>query len=636
MGYFMIRLQAQDLYHFSCRVFHHLRRVTRLLLLDFVIVWIAYALMFLLRSFSASLNLEHSLPVILLSSLILVASLFMFGVYRRIWSRSSGYEVSLIILSVLFASSIMLFFNLVTGNRPLPLSIILLGNMGSLVGFVAVRYRTRLLSGLYWRFRVVFFHEFPVLGTRVLIVGAGETGQSLALRLKHGGSNRLYSIVGFIDDDDEKQGMYVEGCKVLGKRDDITALAERHNPEMIIVAIHNISGPDLRDILNRCEQTNALIKVVPEFFVPLSSHESFMRDIQPEDLLGRRPIERHEGIDLSVLTHKVVLVTGAAGSIGSELSRQICDYEPKKLIILDNNESALHDLLIDLQARHHQLNIIPALVDITIEEAVYDVFNQYQPQLVFHVAAYKHVPMLERYPMEAVRVNVQGTRHVIEYASHFKAERFVLISTDKAVNPSSVMGASKRICELMLHAYSHLHKHTLFSSVRFGNVLGSRGSVVPTFNRQIDQGGPVTVTSPEMTRYFMSIPEAVNLIIHAAAITQGNDIFILRMGEVVRIVELAERMIRLRGLRPYKDVPIEFTSVRPGEKMHEELFYKDESPLDTVHPGILKLDAKLTQIDEQRFWQDLSQLAVNIADCPQNALDIMRRLIQQSEVLSPR
>ncbi len=330
-----------------------------------------------------------------------------------------------------------------------------------------------------------------------MIIGAGESGQTLAWRLKHRMSGGAYEIVGFIDDDPEKQNMFVEGCRVLGGRDEIIRIAEARNIDLIVVAIHNISGPDFRRVLTACESTKALIKVVPDLQELVNARQgaALLRDVQAEDLIGRNPITRHEAVDLAPVMDKVILVTGAAGSIGSELSRQIMLYKPTKAILLDNNESGLHDLVTELRSKFPAVELVPALVDITVRSSIHSIFESNRPQIVFHAAAYKHVPMLEYYPREALRVNIGGTRNVAELARDFGVERFVLISTDKAVNPSSIMGASKRVCELMLHALSKDKScQTLFASVRFGNVLGSRGSVVPTFNRQIDSGGPVTVT----------------------------------------------------------------------------------------------------------------------------------------------
>ncbi len=505
-------------------------------------------------------------------------------------------------------------------QRPMALMMVLMANGLALVGFVATRYRSRLLSGGLRRWRYVMRSGKQKM-TTVLIIGAGEFGQALALRFRqhHQPENMQYKVVGFIDDDPEKQGMYIEGSRVLGTRDDIERIAEERDVELVIVAVHNIPGVDFRDILTHCEHTKSMIKVIPDVFGLMSMRKgaALLRDVQAEDLLGRNTIGQHEGMDLSPVTHKVILITGAAGSIGSELSRQIMRYQPIKAILLDNNESGLFDLEMELRAAHPNIELIPALVDVTHQAALEAVFDTHHPQVVFHAAAYKHVPMLERYPNQAVQVNIGGTRNVAMLAESCGVERFVLISTDKAVNPSSVMGASKRACELLLHTLSAQSSGTLFTSVRFGNVLGSRGSVVPLFNRQIDRGGPVTVTHREMTRYFMSIPEAVNLIIHAASLTEGDNIYILQMGEVVKIVELAERMIRLRGLRPYEDIQIEFSGIRPGEKLHEKLYYGDEKPQPTIHPSIIQLNTWDDQFEGHAYLDRLNRLCETPNAAPQ-------------------
>jgi FlaA1/EpsC-like NDP-sugar epimerase len=404
---------------------------------------------------------------------------------------------------------------------------------------------------------------------------------------------------------------------VLGTRHEIPALVDKHNVALIVLALHNITGQELRAILNICERTNAVIKSIPDLYGLLNAPNSMMlRDVQPEDLLGRSLVTRHAEVDLSPVTEKDVLISGAAGSIGSELSRQIMDFSPRRVILLDNNESGLHDLTIELRARFPSVTIEPVLVDVSNGAALERAFAQSSPQVIFHAAAYKHVPMLESSPYEALRVNVGGTANMTRLAARFGVERFVFISTDKAVNPSSVMGASKRLGELMLHACRQQGGTTLFTAVRFGNVLGSRGSVVPTFTRQIQNGGPVTITDREMTRYFMTIPEAVNLIIHAACLTCGDDIFLLHMGEVVRIVDLAERMIRLRGLRPYIDIDIVPTGIRPGEKLHEELYTSDEKLKDTIHPGIVQIESWHGQFDRDTFWRHIDSLGNQTGDAP--------------------
>lgn len=607
---------------------NYYKRVIRHALIDTLIVFAAYTI-------TLSVQSIRNLPVILdsiyfvgLVAPILIITNYLFGVYQRIWERTSGHGITVIVNAVGAATLLLLPVVIFREREPFSVADVLVGNLLTLVGFVGVRYRSRLVSGFTWRWRVVWKREFPKHKTRVLIIGAGESGQVLAWRLKHRFADHDYNVVGFIDDDPEKLNMFVEGCRVIGTRNDIVRIAEEFKVDLIVVAIHNITGADFREILTTCETTNALIKVVPDLLAMVNAKRTtaLLRDVQVEDLLGRTPITRYEAVDLAPVTSKTILVTGAAGSIGSELSRQIMNYQPDKVVLLDNNESGLHDLVVEIQSQHPTIKLVPALVDITVKEAVRYIFEQHHPQMVFHAAAYKHVPMLEYYPGEALRVNIGGTRNLAEFAREYQVERFVLISTDKAVNPSSIMGATKRVCELMLHAISqHPSCNTLFASVRFGNVLGSRGSVVPTFNRQIDIGGPVTVTHQEMTRYFMSIPEAVNLIIHAACMTKGSDIFILQMGEVVRIVELAERMIRLRGLRPYKDIEVKFTGIRPGEKMHEELYHGVETPIETIHPSILQLRSSGENFDAQSFW---TQLGCFFEERPDNSVELLARLRQ--------
>ncbi len=614
---------------------NYYRRVVKYALVDFIVVFAAYMTAILMGTLDGPLDYVAIIRLTVVIAVVMIAMLYVFGVYQRIWARTSGHGVTVIINAVLAATLVMVPFALITQQRPFPVHVILMGNLLCLGGFVAIRYRSRLASSFEWRWKAVIRREFPKQRTRVLIIGAGESGQVLAWRLKHRIDNGTYDIVGFIDDDPDKQNMFVEGCRIIGSRDDIVNIAESQNIDLIVVAIHNITGPDFRQVLAACESTKALIKVVPDLQELVNARQgaALLRDVQAEDLIGRIAITRHEAVDLAPVTNKVILVTGAAGSIGSELSRQIMLYKPTKAILLDNNESGLHDLIIELRAKFPAMELVPALVDITVWSALQSIFEKHHPQIVFHAAAYKHVPMLEYYPREALRVNIAGTRNVAELARHYGVERFVLISTDKAVNPSSIMGATKRVCELMLHTLSEDPScQTLFASVRFGNVLGSRGSVVPTFNRQIDSGGPVTVTHQEMTRYFMSIPEAVNLIIHAACMTAGNDIYVLRMGEVVRIVELAERMIRLRGLRPYKDVEIKFTGIRPGEKIHEELFHGMEEPSETIHPSIMKVSTWAEGVDPKEFWAKIDRLATDVAEQQTNVIGKLLHLINYPQL----
>ena len=616
----------------------HFKRTLGWAVTDILIIFSAYTIAFSARAATAPLDYSQGFGFVLYVNVVMLALLYIFGVYRRIWFRTSGHDVNIIFNAVMLATLITTVTDIViSARRPLPLSVVLLGNALALVGFVAVRYRSRLISGLSWRWKAVWHRQFPQMPTSVLIVGAGEVGQLTALRLKHRApSGCAYRVVGFVDDDPEKQGMYIEGCPVLGACADIRPLVEHYKVELVAIAIHNIAGPDFCKILSYCENTNARIKVIPNMFALLScNHGSpLLRDVQAEDFLGRKAVGRHEAVDLEPVTNKVILVTGAAGSIGSELCRQLIHYDPVRLLMLDSNESDLHDLVVELENESTQGILVPVLADITNRQKLGWVFDHFRPQIVFHSAAYKHVPMLEYHPDEAIRVNIHGTRQVAEFARDYGVERFVLISTDKAVHPTSIMGASKRICELLMHALAQQNGHqTLFTSVRFGNVLGSRGSVVPTFTRQIEAGGPVTVTDRDMARFFMTIPEAANLVIHAACLTRGNDLFLLKMGDEVRIVELAERMIRMRGLRPYEDIQIKFTGARPGEKLCEELVSGSDIPVETLHPDIIQLLSHSHGFQPEAL---LAQLDTLEYDWRANSTDVCAQLLAiASQVVNP-
>ncbi|MBN2472521.1 MAG: polysaccharide biosynthesis protein [Anaerolineae bacterium] len=595
---------------------------------DALVMLFAYAIAFFARTVVTPRDFINSLGFVWFCIFVMLTAFYVLGLYHRIWRYTSGHEVARIVFGVtaVTAFTLVVDFLFFPEGRPLPLSVIVLGNMLALSGFVGLRYKSRLISGLSWRWEAIWHQKFPESGsrTRVLIVGAGEAGQNFAWRMKHRWPAAMkheaenFYVIGFADDDPSKRGMYVEGVLVLGGRADIPRLVEQHKIDLIVLAMHNIPGPSFREVLAYCESTKARIRIVPNAYAMMNNthHAPLLRELMPEDILGRKPIGRYEGIDFAPVTGKVVLVTGAAGSIGSELCRQMLDYGPVALLMLDNNETGLHDMVIEL-ADHSKngTRLIPVLADVTRREMVEAIFEQYRPQVIFHAAAYKHVPMLELYPHQAVHVNVGGTRNVGDLARQYGAERVVLISTDKAVDPTSVMGASKRLCEYLMHAFARGdNPHgTLFTSVRFGNVLGSRGSVVPMFNKQIDQGGPVTVTDKEMKRFFMTIPEAVNLVIHAACLTEGDDLFMLRMGEEVRILDLAERMIRMRGLRPYEDIPIHFSGVRPGEKLSEELSLEEERSKPTIHPDIVNLFPPLDCFHPRQFLASVEALG---RDCP--------------------
>jgi FlaA1/EpsC-like NDP-sugar epimerase len=508
--------------------------------------------------------------------------------HRRAWRYASAQEVFSIFGATALTTALVAIADTARAApwRPFPLSIVLLGGFFTFSGFVAVRYRSRLLSGLVWRWKALW-GRFPPTSTRTLIFGAGETGQLLAWRLQNQNEGRNYRLVGFIDDDPRKRGLRVHGVRVLGGRAELAQVVDREKADLIILAMANVSGSDLRAIVSACQETAARINITPNVFESISrlNGAPLLREINVEDLLGRNPLSVDQSACETVVARKSVLVTGGCGSIGSELCRQIAGYAPRRLLVLDNNETGLYDLEIELRTRLPALDLEVLVGDVTDDQKMDAVFAEFRPQTVFHVAAYKHVPLMERYPEEAVRVNVLGTQIAVDKADRYGAERFVLVSTDKAVNPRSVMGATKRVAELVALSMNATSS-CLYAIVRFGNVLGSRGSVVPTFAKQIELGGPVTVTHREATRFFMETSEAASLIIHAASLTQGGDIFMLEMGERIRVDDLARRMIRMRGLRPGVDIQIEYVGLRPGEKLHEELMCAEEERQPTSYPHI--------------------------------------------------
>ena len=537
-------------------------------------------------------NLRLYLPVIVIVHLVANGWA---GLYSRLWRFASAPDVLIIVQAWLAATVPIFVLDLLfpAPVRLVPITAVVLGGFLSLSGFTILRYRSRLLRSAMFRLGRVLDRQgsVRVQRRRVLIVGAGETGQSLSWQLQNRVRGEAYRVVGFVDDDPDKLGLNVHGSPVLGGRAQIPEIVVGHGVDLIILAIHSVGTEEFRDILNICQAAPAQIKIIPDVFESLAenSNRPLVRDVTVQDFLGRTAPE----IDLescrSVLQGKVVLVTGGAGSIGSELCRQILEFSPKRVVAVDVSESGLYEFQaeISLQGKSDRLRI--RVADVKDENEMAGLFDKHRPNVVFHAAAYKHVPLMEEHPRSALLTNVFGTLSVGRAASAVGAERFVFISTDKAVSPSSVMGATKMLGEKVVAALAAEVEHTHFTAVRFGNVLASRGSVAPLFERQIKSGGPVTITHPEMTRFFMTLPEAVRLVIQAAALTGGGDLFMLDMGERIRILHLAERMIRLRGLRPEVDIPIVFTGLRPGEKLHEQLLDTQERREPTQHPRVYRV-----------------------------------------------
>ena len=420
----------------------------------------------------------------------------------------------------------------------------------------------------------------------VLIIGAGDAAHEIIKTIKSNMSEN-YNIIGIIDDNKKRLGLSVSGVKIIGNRNDIVQICKENKVDFIFFSIARIDNENKKQILNICQQTNAKVRILPGMKEIIKNKKLFenLRDVEIEDILGRDPIKLDNKNIESLIKNKVILVTGGGGSIGSELCRQIVKYKPEKLVILDIYENNLYDIELELKAKYPKIKIEAIIASVRDKKRLEEIFGKYKPYLVFHAAAHKHVPLMENSPAEAIKNNVFGTYNVVNTCDKFKVKRFILISTDKAVNPTNIMGATKRICEMIVQAKNKVSE-TEFVAVRFGNVLGSNGSVVPLFKKQIAEGGPVTVTHKEITRFFMTIPEAVELVLQAITYANGGEIFVLDMGEPVKIYDLAVSLIKLSGLVPNEDIKIEVTGLRPGEKLYEELLMGEEGLEKTNHDKI--------------------------------------------------
>jgi FlaA1/EpsC-like NDP-sugar epimerase len=446
-------------------------------------------------------------------------------------------------------------------------------------------------------------------GKEVLVVGAGDAGQ-LTIREMQRNRQLGYTPIGVIDDDPRKKNLRIHGVRVLGTTEELAHILRDNRPDEVLIAIPSASGEVRQRIVTLTREGNVPVKTLPGLYELISGETDLatqIRPVQVEDVLGRKPVDVDLETSASYLQNETVLVTGAGGSIGSELCRQIARLGPQRLILVDQGETALFEIERELVDERGFAPSIPVLADVKSRTKMRQVFDRYRPSIVFHAAAYKHVPLMEANPLESVRNNALGTRILAEIAVEFGAERFLLVSTDKAVNPKTVMGQSKALCEWIVEAYGAREDiATRFVAVRFGNVLGSSGSVIPIFRRQIANGGPVTVTHPEMTRYFMTIPEAASLVIQAGGIGGRGDVFVLDMGDPVRILDLAKQMVRLSGKEPDRDIAVQIVGTRPGEKLHEELWGAGETAVSTSHPKIMRVSGPT--VDAVWLQDELAEL----------------------------
>ena len=591
-------------------------RVTLLLVVDIAVIQLsAFLALWARLDFSIaqfarnelSSNLVYVLPMF---TLITVLVFIPMKLYNSLWEFASVDELLHIVMAAIFVALIE-FAAISLHFVHLPLSFPLLNAMFLTALTLLSRFSYRLLRSFSQK------RHKTRTQRRTMLIGAGSGGMQI-LREFQASENSQNQVVCIIDDDRQKQGRYLHNVKIVGTRADIVRAAKEYKVEEIVFAIPTAEIKERKSILALCQQTGCKLKILPGIYQLANGEVKIqkIRDVDVQDLLGRDSVN----VDLTqiagYLQDKTVLVTGGGGSIGSELCRQIAQHSPKRLIIFDIYENNAYDIQQELRRAYPELDLVTLIGSVRDTERVDLVFKRYHPEIVFHAAAHKHVPLMEDSPNEAIKNNVFGTYHVAQAADRFGASTFVLISTDKAVNPTNVMGASKRICEMIVQMMANRSK-TKFVAVRFGNVLGSNGSVIPLFKEQIAEGGPVAVTHPDIIRYFMTIPEAVTLVLQAGAYANRGEIFVLDMGEPVRIDDLARNLIRLSGFTPDVDIEVKYTGLRPGEKLFEEMLLDEEGLRSTVN-NLIHIGKPL-EINEAEFLQQLEQLH---DACEKNSDDI--------------
>ena len=585
---------------------------TILVPIDIIMINLSFLIAFYIRfdgNISSGVAAQY-IPVYLNSAItitmIKIFLFYIFGMYRNLW-RYASIEEGFQIITTSFVVNAGIVTYMVLMQHQLPRSIYILAFMLDIILIGGVRFSYRATRNIK-DYQIITRKKYK----RIMIVGAGHAGAMVIKELKS--HEQLESKpIAIIDDNETKLGARINGVAVLGDRYHIKKVADEKKIDEIIIAIPSASKKELREIVEECSKTKCKLKIVPGIYELIDEQVSIkkIRDVDIEDLLGRDPVM----VDLEeisgYLNNRVVLVTGGGGSIGSELCRQITTYKPRKLVILDNYENNAYDIQNELIRKYTDLDIEVVIASVREKERIEEIFAKYLPHIVFHAAAHKHVPLMESNPQEAIKNNIFGTHNVASCAHEYGCERFVLISTDKAVNPTNIMGATKRVAEMIVQSMNIVSK-TQFVAVRFGNVLGSNGSVIPLFKKQIADGGPVTITHPEITRYFMTIPEAVQLVIQAGAMAKGGEVFVLDMGEPIKIIDLAKNLIRLSGFEPNVDISIKVTGLRPGEKLYEELLMEEEGLQSTKHNKIfigkpIFTDLKLLQ----RELDILKDLLVN-------------------------
>lgn len=558
---------------------------------------------------------ENMLPYTIMSLLIF----WLFRLYHSLWQYASIAEVYRIAEACIIVEVVHFLSNKIAGNM-LPRSCYFNAAIYLIIAICASRFMYRMIRTVLNKYRNI------KTSNNVMIIGAGEATNVIMREIQNSSYLANSNIACIIDDDRRKVGKYIRGVKVIGTRDKIKEAAKLYDIDEIIFAIPSASNEVKRDILNICKETDCTLKILPGVYQMVDGeiNVNSIRNVDVLDLLGRDPIEVDIESIMGYVKDKVIMVTGGGGSIGSELCRQLVSHKPKQLIIFDIYENNAYDIQQELKINYPDANVVTLIGSIRNVSRLESVFAQYKPDIVYHAAAHKHVPLMEVSPDEAVKNNVVGTWNVARMADKYGVKKFVMISTDKAVNPTNVMGATKRICEMIVQTYNEISK-TDFVAVRFGNVLGSNGSVIPLFKRQIEAGGPVTVTDPNIIRYFMTIPEAVSLVLQAGAYAKGGEIFILDMGEPVKIDDLAKNLIRLSGYTLGVNMEIKYTGLRPGEKLYEELLMKEEGLQETdnklIHIG------KPIEFDKENFFDNLEKLKEEAYSETGNIRESLKKLV---------
>ena len=569
-----------------------------LILIDICIIIGIYLISMLFLDINID-NVTDFIKEIVLAIAVYEIFLNIFHMYQNMMRYEVGKDYVNYIISAFFAVTILSGLDLIFHLKYINPKLNILS--GVLIAGTFVMYRLAGRSILSRRMDKKEKDKQPVEKKKIsnlLIIGAGMGAREIVIAVKNSMRNK-YNIVGIIDDDMSKLNHYILGVKVLGTRYDIPKVVSENDVDIIFFAINKIDPASRKKIIEICQETGVKTRVLPttEEVIDKQGAINSLRDIEIEDLLGRDAIHLDNKNIHSLIKNKVVLVTGGGGSIGSELCRQIIKYEPKRLVILDIYENNLYDIEVELKSAYPKASIDAVVASVRDKDRLEEVFKEYKPEIVFHAAAHKHVPLMENNPLEAIKNNVFGTYNVVNCADEFEVEKFILISTDKAVNPTNIMGATKRVCEMIVQAKNKVSK-TEYAAVRFGNVLGSNGSVIPLFKKQIAKGGPVTVTHKDITRFFMTIPEAVQLILQAVTYAKGGEIFVLDMGEPVKIYDLAVNVIKLLGYEPNVDIPIQITGLRPGEKLYEEILMSEEGLTATKHEKIFVTEPMHLEMEE--------------------------------------